>query len=208
MTWKEKLSTIISNNKQNHDDPVLSKLHVLFYTEDDLPHDYYQEFARAFTKPQYRGFWTWKPWILTNLTGTAVFQPGDVVFWMDSDEQLRLTDDNSLHPYVYTVFCNIEHRNTQNYGGIYPFQRCFGHEEWKYTKPDVFTKLNVDPKLYQRGEQIYGGSFGFKVSVNNDTVQFLQEWLNYGHDPLLFGNDQDLDIHTTIATGRLSKTQE
>eukprot|EP00751_Fragilariopsis_kerguelensis_P001716 CAMPEP_0170814140 /NCGR_PEP_ID=MMETSP0733-20121128/37425_1 /TAXON_ID=186038 /ORGANISM="Fragilariopsis kerguelensis, Strain L26-C5" /LENGTH=76 /DNA_ID=CAMNT_0011171929 /DNA_START=70 /DNA_END=296 /DNA_ORIENTATION=- len=60
----------------------------LLFTEHDLPPSYYTEFNWSYAKPEYRGFWTWKPWILRNLTETGVFRAGDVVLWMDSDRKL------------------------------------------------------------------------------------------------------------------------
>ena len=197
--WKDKrkqallrLQDFMHNSRS---DAQRFPIQTLLYTEQDLPPEHYQEFAWAYAKDHYRGFWTWKPWILRNLTATGVFAPGDLMWWIDSDEHLRTAiDDNnatSLHPYVYTVLCNMEHRNAQNYGGIYPFERCFKHTEGQYTKPDVFVKMGLDPLLYNKGEQIYAGSFGIKVSQNNDTLDFLQEWTDYGHDPVMYGDDKD-----------------
>jgi len=176
----------------------LPHVQTLLYTEDDLPQEYYDTFAWAFEKPEYRGFWTWKPWILRNLT-QHYFQTGDLVLWLDSDELFRRTDtDDSLHPYVQTLLCNMEHRNRDNFGGIYPFERCFGHAEYKYTKPSVLEQFNATAYAANK-EQIYAGMLGFQVGP--DTLSFLQEWQDYGKDPVLFGNDADFPSPTDLPAG-------
>jgi len=169
------------------------QLNTLFYAESDLPRQYYDDFAWSFAKVEYRGFWTWKPWILRNLTQTGVFRPNDLVLWMDSDEQIRAFEEQS---YFETALCNMEHRN-DNYAGIFPFERCFNHQEQQFTKPIVFDKMGLNATLFGPGEQIYGGSLGFRVDP--DTLSFLQEWEDWGRDPVLFGNDQDFPSSTTTA---------
>jgi hypothetical protein len=164
--------------------PNNANVNALLFTEDDLPEDYYQEFSWAFAKKHYRGFWTWKPWILRNLTETKVFQENDLVFWVDSDEQFFTNKT-----YFRVALCDMEHRN-DNYAGVFPFERCFGHEESQYTKPDAFERIGTQPNdNLTQGEQIYAGSFGFRI--NDETLGFLLEWEMWGHDPVMFGNDRD-----------------
>jgi len=168
------------------------QLETLLYTDEDLPQEYYNDFSWAFAKEHYRGFWTWKPWILRNLTETEVFQPNDLVFWLDSDERIRPDSQ-----YFETALCNMEHRN-DNYGGIFPFERCFNHKEGSYTKPEVFERMRLDATIYGQGEQIYGGSLGFRV-VEQDTLAFLKEWEGWGRDdPIMFGNDQDFGTSAAL----------
>jgi hypothetical protein len=92
--------------------------------------------------PRRGGYWTWKPWILWNITSTKVVQEGDVVLWVDSD--LRLWIDEPYH--FQTAICDIEHRNPTNYGGIFPFVRCRGHPESDYTKPTLFDMMNSNSR--------------------------------------------------------------
>jgi len=159
------------------------KVQTLLYTEHDLPSHYYERFNWSFAKPEYRGFWTWKPWILRNLTETGVFQEGDVVFWIDSDRKI-----SSNKRYFRTAICNMEHRN-HNYAGVFPFRRCHHNLETRNTKPETFDRMGLNRSEWGQGEQIYAGSIGFHI--NHDTLTFLKEWENWGEVPTMFGNDQD-----------------
>lgn len=165
----------------------------LVYTEKDLPPEYYNDFSWAYAKPQYRGFWTWKPWMLRNLTETLL-NDGDILFWMDSDRMIEdttiLGTTASAAPYDYfnVMLCNLEHR-THNDEGILAFQRCHGHIEEKFTKPEVFSIMNVSKDEYGMGEQLYAGAIGFKKKTPN-TLDFLQQWQDWGnYYPITFGND-------------------
>ena len=40
------------------------------------------------------------------------------------------------------------------------------------------------------GEQIYGGSIGFRI-VPNQTLSFLKEWEEWGKVPVMYGDDED-----------------
>jgi hypothetical protein len=225
----------------------------MLFTEDDLPSEYYEEFAWAFpdspheTTPAGKGdasvaggggvaggsrrggrgggkgggYWTWKPWILWNLTAppNAQVRPGDVVLWVDSD--LRLWTDQPQH--LRTALCNMEHRNGDNVGGIFPFVRCRGHPERDYTKPGLFpmirggegeaataaavgggpltnnatatTASTSVPYDDDRTEQVYAGVLG--IHVRNDTAAFLQEWKDWGRVPFAFGNDRHWPTSST-----------
>ena len=182
--WDERRKQNLVLLKTELKNRTAHQLETLFYTEADLPQDYYDDFRWAFAKPDYRGFWSWKPWILRNLTETGVFHPQDLVFWIDSDE--RIMPDT---PYFETALCNMELRNN-NFGGIYPFERCFNHQESRFTKPAVFQRMGLDVATYGSKEQIYAGALGFRV-IEYDTLTFLSEWENWARDPVMFGNDQD-----------------
>lgn len=155
----------------------------LLFTENDLPQSYYNEFNWSYAKPEYRGFWTWKPWILRNLTETGVFRSGDLVFWMDSDR--KLTSDMT---YFKTAICNMEHRN-DNYAGVFPFGRCHGNQESRNTKPETFERMGLNQTIWKEGEQVYAGSIGFRI--NKDTLDFLTEWEQWGTIPVMFGDDKN-----------------
>jgi len=159
------------------------KARPLLFTEDNLPPSYYQKFNWSFTKPSHRGFWTWKPWILRNLTETGVFQLGDVVFWVDSDRKFT---SNKRH--FRTAICNMEHRN-ENYAGVFPFRRCYNHKESLFTKPETFERMGLNFTEWGSGEQLYAGSVGFHIG--QDTLDFLKEWEDWGTVPVMFGDDKD-----------------
>ena len=181
--WSQQRKTLIQQTaKDLSTDPQLQGMNIqsLLYTEQDLPGSYYQNFSWAFEQKHYRGFWTWKPWILRNLTET-LFRPGDMVFWVDSDR--TITEDKKNFK---VAMCNMEHRN-HNYGGVFPFHRCMRHPEWQYTKPETFVRMGLDPDVYGKGEQIYAGSMGFRI--NNETLDFLREWEDWGRVPVMYGND-------------------
>jgi hypothetical protein len=157
-------------------------LQPLLYTEKDLPPSYFQDFHWAFKNPKNKGFWTWKPWILRNLIETLL-QQDDLVLWVDSDRQI-VQDDEAT--YLKVAICNMEHRN-DNYAGIFPFERCMGHRESRWAKPETFVRMGLDAEVYGTKEQVYAGSLGFRV--NQDTLGFFKEWESWGKVPVMFGDD-------------------
>ena len=81
----------------------------------------------------------------------------------------------------------MERRN-DNYAGVFPFRRCYNHEEARFTKPETFVRMGLNATEWGRGEQLYAGSVGFLIG--RDTLAFLKEWEAWGTVPAMFGDDR------------------
>ena len=195
--WSEKRQTNIRKVVEQNFWPGWwhGRVRPLLFTEDDLPQSYYNEFNWSFTEREYKGFWTWKPWILRNLTETGVFEVGDVVVWMDSDRKLLASNgnNNTNMTYFKTAVCNMEHRN-DNYAGVFPFRRCSGNLESRNTKPETFARMGLDRTVFGTLEQIYAGMIGFHIH-RDTTLGFLKEWEQWGRVPVMYGDDTNFPSH-------------
>jgi hypothetical protein len=107
------------------------------------------------------------------------------VLWLDSDT--RLTEDKT---YLKVTICNMEHRDA-NYAGVFPFKRCFNHEESLYTKPEVFERMGLDAEKFLEAEQYLLDRLVFTSST-----RILSEWEQWGRIPVMFGNDGDFPSKT------------
>jgi hypothetical protein len=121
-------------------------------------------------RPRGAGYWIWKPYII--LKTLASCEDGDVVMYTDA---------------AVTPIKNLEilFKLAETYGKII-FQNA-GHSNKTWTKRDCFVLMNCDEKKYWDGMQVTATFSLWKK--NKETIDFLNEWLQYLIDPRIVTDD-------------------
>jgi hypothetical protein len=135
------------------------------YDFDDIkPTPFYARNKEILDIPTGAGCWLWKPYIILETLNSL--DDGDVVVYADSGLEFiapidKLIDICKLHQPLL-LFANGNLPNSM------------------WTKRDCFVLMNCDNKKYWRSIQSDGAFALFRKCP--ETIQFVQEWLQYGTD--------------------------
>lgn len=120
--------------------------------------DFYKENKEILDMDRGGGYWLWKPYCILQALDSVFY--GDYVMYLDSGDiitgDLRSFVLNSGRDMILTK-------------GV--------HQQQYWTKRDCFTHMGCDTKEYKEAIQLEAGIFVCKKT--DDTIRFVQEWLDW-----------------------------
>jgi len=126
--------------------------------------DFYRENKEILDQPKGIGYWLWKPYII--LEAMKMISDGDIVVYSDSGIEIidRLDSLISLcsEKQPILLFGNGNYTNSM------------------WTKRDCFILMECDSEPYWKSPHCDAAFSLFRK--NEQVIQFLSEWLNYGRD--------------------------
>lgn len=132
---------------------------LLLYQEDGIG-ALHANYPKLMAEKRGYGYWCWKPFLIH---GTLLrMEPGDVLFYMDSQE-IVLAD-----PAPLLSICALS-------DGVLLFhQRREGHTNRMWTKRDCFIKMGCDQRAYWDGDNINSG-YSVWMRTHN-AMRLVSEW--------------------------------
>lgn len=131
------------------------------FTINDIDSNYIKLNERFFKEKRGGGYWLWKPYIIDKcLTEMNV---GDWLFYVDAG----LFYLNNIKDYIKKLETNK----------ITLVMAPTVHEEYKYTKRDVFVKTETDLDYIKNSLQRQSGAIIIKK--NDENIELIKQWLKY-----------------------------
>ena len=164
---------------------------IFVYTEKDFDKDFinkHQDFINNSNRGY--GYWIWKSYF-TQKTLT-IMDDGDILIYADSGCSLINTPAALKRLNQYITLCNrLENANIS-------FQMCF--PEKKYTKMDLFHRLDVNNNDMLNSGQLVGGIFILRkclktVNLINEYYQLSQDYHLIDDSPSIIPNNSEFIDH-------------
>ena len=134
--------------------------------------DFYGHNKSILNQKRGAGYWLWKPFII--LDALKKLNDNDVLIYTDSGSKFINPVDDLI--------------NLLNFRDILLFYNN-GHENRNWTKRDCFYYMNCDESKYWNSIQCEAGINCFKN--NNESEDFLSEWLNFCKDERIITDDEN-----------------
>lgn len=130
---------------------------VISYSRKDIDKNFYENNKKILEKKKGGGYWLWKPYFIKKTLDKI--SNGDYIFYADSGSYFN----NNIEPLI----------NKMNNTDILTFIQ--GNTEKKYTKRDLFIKLNCDNYEITDTPQIMATFLLLRKS--NSSINFINKWL-------------------------------
>lgn len=151
---KSLMLNIRSAHKQGAD-------YIMPFGPNDIDRDYYYKNIRFFNQTKGGGYWVWKPYIIDNIL--SIMQFGDWLLYVDAG----LFYINNIKKYI------LELEREKITFVMVPTV----HNEYQYTKRDIFVATDTDYDYIVNTKQRQSGVLAIQKTKEN--VRFIEEWLYY-----------------------------
>ena len=136
--------------------------------------EFYEENRELLQEFRGNGYWLWKPYFLLKVLNEV--DEGDFVFYCDAGAVFV----NSID---YLIECSLKLKQD-----MLTFEIPYVEKEW--TKRDAFVLMDCDTETYTETLQRCSGFVLCRKS--NESVAFVEEWLEYQKDRRIVSDDENI----------------
>ena len=145
-----------------------SDFQIIIFNKSDIPLEFKEKNQRILEETRGGGYWLWKPYIIWKTLIDEKIQEGDILFYMDS-MYFFLKDFEGLYLDKMRDRDILAWKNKPN-------EPVYLMKEW--CKMDVIQEMGIYDEVFKENIEIgWAGAILFKK--NENTIQIVQEWLDY-----------------------------
>jgi len=142
------------------------------YRRSDIDEDFMARNKDILNNKRGAGYWLWKPYFIWRTLVNA--KDGDIVFY--SDVAFKFVE------HIEPIMKLVEKEQ------ILVFE--LPYDEFRYSKADALTLINVDDPKYTRTHQRMATMFVAKRTAKS--LLFVSHWLHFGEDPRIITDQEDV----------------